>query len=160
MLNDNDVIDPDEAGDADEVVVQLVTPQGGAVPGAPSATNGEAADLHPTLNNLSVRFDTPENPSTSTPMLFSQSKDITVVTLHDPDAEDEGFTLDFASTGFERWRPYYDRSRQYAYRCAGCWYRHSAPGYAHHRRRLRCRPTLWLWLRAPIPWKARPVPLL
>ena len=77
---------------ASTVTVSLATPSPAAQTGT---TVGEAEDLNANANVLSVDFDTPANASTSSPLLFTGSKTITVVTLDDNDAENEGYSLTF-----------------------------------------------------------------
>ena len=60
-----------------------------------AATAGELADLNSNAHVLRVTFDPPSNSSTVNRVLFTQSKTISVATLHDNDAENESFTLAF-----------------------------------------------------------------
>ena len=82
--------------------VSLTTP---TATGTASATTsvGEVEDLNQNLWVLNASFDPPSNPSTVR-RLFTQSKTISLPTLHDNDAEDENFTLAFGDvsgqTGF------------------------------------------------------------
>ena len=67
---------------------------GTATAGEVAATAGDPSDLNTNLQVLSVSFDPPANSSTVR-RLFTQSKTISLPTLHDNDAEDEHFTLSF-----------------------------------------------------------------
>ena len=68
-------------------------------PSVDSSTNaaqtGELADLNSNAHVLSVSFDPPSNASLTNRLLFTASQTISVATLHDNDAENERFTLDF-----------------------------------------------------------------
>ena len=86
------VVDAGEAGAANSLTVSLGTPTSDS---EPVGTTGDDADLNSNAHVLSVTFNTPPNPSTANPLLFTQSKTISVATLHDNDAEDEHFTLTF-----------------------------------------------------------------
>jgi hypothetical protein len=81
---------------ANTVTVTLATPVTADSPSG--ATDGDAADLNSNAHVLSVSFNTPTNSSTTNPLLFTDSKTISVATLHDNDAEDEHFTLAFTLT--------------------------------------------------------------
>ena len=64
-----------------------------------AATEGEPADLNSNAHVLVATFNTPTNASTTNPLLFTQSKTISLATLHDNDAENEAFTLVFTLSG-------------------------------------------------------------
>ncbi len=94
-----DADDPADGIQADEhinpapITVELTAPT--ATGTATSNTSvGEVEDLNRNLWVRSVRFDPPANSSTVR-RLFTESKTITLPTLHDNDAEDENFTLAF-----------------------------------------------------------------
>ncbi len=93
--NGDGTIQPTEVIQADRVTVTLATP---APDTTNDATTGEAVDLNDNAHTLVVDFDTPSNSSSSIPRLFTGSKTISVVTLHDNDAENEHFTLEFSLT--------------------------------------------------------------
>ncbi len=84
----------DTPNDPDAFDVSLGTPI--APDTDPTATQGEAADLNGNAHVLSVSFNPPSNSSTANRLLFTESKTISVATLHDNDAEDEHFTLGFS----------------------------------------------------------------
>ena len=86
------LIQPTEVTAASAVTVTLATPGSDTTN---TATQGEPADLNANAHVLQVSFPTPTNASTTHPLLFTSSKNISVVTLHDNDAEDENFTLAF-----------------------------------------------------------------
>ena len=90
-----DGIQNDEAVAANTLTVSLGAP---TVDSTNAGTEGELTDLNSNLHVLSAVFNTPRNTST-VPLLFTQSKTISVVTLHDNDAENEAFTLAFALSG-------------------------------------------------------------
>ena len=68
-----------------------------------AAETGEAGDLNSNAFVLSVSFDPPSNSSTTNRLLFTGSQTISVGTLHDNDAENERFTIEFATlTGVDQ----------------------------------------------------------
>ncbi len=82
---------------ASAVTVSLGTAAAVAAPDSSTpATEGEAADLNNNAHVRTVTFNTPANASTTSPLLFTGSQTISVVTLHDNDAENEAFTLAFS----------------------------------------------------------------
>ena len=94
--------DPLVANNPTAFTVSLTAP---TATGTASATTsvGEVEDLNQNLWVLNASFDPPPNSSTVR-RLFTQSKTISLPTLHDNDAEDENFTLAFGNvpgqTGF------------------------------------------------------------
>ena len=74
--------------------MSLTEPTTGTAAG--TVTVGEGADLNTNLHVLSVSFDPPANSGINR-VPFTQSKTISLATLHDNDAEDENFTLAFST---------------------------------------------------------------
>ena len=91
--NSDDAIQPDEATAANTLTVTLAPPRSDM---EPLATTGDGADLNGNAHVLSVTFNTPRNASAANSLLFTDSKTISVATLHDNDAEDEHFELTFS----------------------------------------------------------------
>ena len=98
--DDSGVIEAGERVNPAAITVELTAPTdgGGTANAATGVTTGELLDLNQNLWNLSVSFDPPENRS-PVRRLFTQTKTITLPTLHDNDAEDENFTLVFPAVG-------------------------------------------------------------
>ena len=135
--NGDGIIQPTEtATNPAAFAVNLANPA--AATGTTTVSAGENEDLNPGLHVLAANFDPPANPSLTRPLLFSQSQNISVVTVNDRDAEDEGFTLAFslsATTGLTVGEDATSAaialadSTGYASPCD------IQPGCAHHRRR-------------------------
>ncbi|MDE0002001.1 MAG: hypothetical protein OXQ29_04855 [Rhodospirillaceae bacterium] len=91
--NDNDPMTTDVNDPAAFNVVLGDPTAAGTAPA--TATAGELADLNSNLHVLTVSFDPPANSSYTNRRLFTASQTISVVTLHDNDAENEAFDIAF-----------------------------------------------------------------
>ena len=83
-----------------EATTATVTLEAPAPDSDPPATAGEAEDINTTQLGLVATFQIPAGPDDADddPVAFSSSGVIRVQTLHDPDAEDDNFTLSFSMT--------------------------------------------------------------